>query len=1549
MTCHKGHRLRYMGTIPSFCDCNPRLCRRLSKWDPKKKSFDDPLPVPEKFDPVLNIPRHALSIRKSIEEKKIAQIPPPPALPVPNLEVLYSKMPENSFKDEKGLLDKKETKASTYQPLKREKAYVYSPMLQSYQARASSSEVKWATNIMDGGTSRSSSRSSSTNASPRVILESPGETKKNKLFRMIRRQRKMRVGKLFIDKEKLDTVGRIVSNKHSVVEGTTKLKPIINLSRNSASLPIPTPPRFLEEQRARSDPQSFGANASPNIPLLDTKRREQPQAQPDSGQDWNRPFQSAFIQGDYLRMHRIFTDFVSSARMYGKIIAKEQHIADKDKTVKPLDSLGGLAGGRKYLVNGILFKLCGDPFLETNRWLYGGVEPSYEYAAKSAGHEIKGVNAYLSAFEASIIRSNRMDKSKLRVPFQVMLDYAGFRMTAMPYLRLQRQFQRPDNGYTSLVYGYDPKTGIVYDGVNAPGLRENLEHLAKTMHIAEHHVSGKKLLLAADIEIHHCDHRWYVLDLARAFPAECSMLCLHLPNFGAQPEFFRLMRPELLAKVAAAGISKPLSPDAFTGFTRDAPRHERKMLELRALKVTAHLLAEVIPKFARKLDTNERKGDEGSILKESVASVLHQQGINCRHIGLLRAFVKGVETRKTLFVEAVSRTLKGILRSKLRNARRTENHSEYSLRTVTVKFFNMVVNSADFWVTKVFTGIISRFGAIALLKQPNASCLASAMREAVMSISKGGSPKELPVVPPPKGVELWRESRPLLVRIVAYLVQSTRVQPTEAAMHDFREAMETSSRRIARLNTLNIVKPSRGIGSNNPQFVFHNVDFGESEVRVKAANIVDYARGRMLMVDARTQAEVAYSPHASNDEKKRMRMRSGRMMMLAYEAFQRVLRSSPNNFLAQRQSATALATAYEAKNEYRQADIALLKAAACMQGRERKECIDILVNLWRKRRDTLPFTCIWAGANSHIGLKKFFDLIKPEEKGNYMHINVTRRERILLDTDIDRTLRRCGCVEERAKNEYFDWIFKCSPKALLLAEAPKSITILKQRSRDQSEIRIKEGPSTCITMLVCGIVFANPLLVDMLLKCKKVNPNSAFGSYRLSPLHLTTYVRTFKHPTSCEEKNTELNKSLAVRQREIIASLVENGARFDFRDDLQRTPLHHFVYWLCKRIVIAKAQHRGDSKEKCEVSCKELKEMVKTLQWMLECAENQVINARDHKGNSIVHIAVLAGEEEKSERKRLAKNFHPNVSMVLQTLLEGKASLQSNIIRNTPLHLAAKAGNIELMKTIITYATPMDRARAIVTVNNTAQTWLELCAANSRKWALSEPTIFEDALSEAVEGLNGRGLSILCAMGTPENVKEESLTSALCFSVQHNSLEVAKWLIASKANLNSRHTTSFHRPLEEAIVCESINIVNLLIHHRALVNLPVHSSINNDKEYPSTLLHLALSPLTPPSSLLVKTIINSKASVRVRGGDLRLTPLHLAVRSQDIDIVRMLLNHNASLDVHERDVLGRLPGDMMDIENDDVKEVSASYHRWRGKYMQQLRDDIVKVLKEAEG
>ena len=124
----------------------------------------------------------------------------------------------------------------------------------------------------------------------------------------------------------------------------------------------------------------------------------------------------------------------------------------------------------------------------------------------------------------------------------------------------------------------------------------SLDIFHKTYDWLEHHVGGKVLHAAGDVEGHlGTDDKFYLIDLARSFPPEDVRQCTHL---AMRPSaiFYRLMRPELL-NICKERQMPSLSPDAISGWSNgqmDAAVHN-KNLSL----VTEMLLNELIPACSR--------------------------------------------------------------------------------------------------------------------------------------------------------------------------------------------------------------------------------------------------------------------------------------------------------------------------------------------------------------------------------------------------------------------------------------------------------------------------------------------------------------------------------------------------------------------------------------------------------------------------------------------------------------------------------------------------------------------------------------------------------------------------------------------------------------------------------------------------------------------------------------------------------------------------------------------------------------------------------------
>lgn len=87
----------------------------------------------------------------------------------------------------------------------------------------------------------------------------------------------------------------------------------------------------------------------------------------------------------YRRLFALVRDFRKTAVVVGSVVASEVGLPYALKTVKPAD-VGGVAGGQKYFCRGVFLKRVMD-----DMGIYGGLDG----AMKAAGHELKGLRAFL--------------------------------------------------------------------------------------------------------------------------------------------------------------------------------------------------------------------------------------------------------------------------------------------------------------------------------------------------------------------------------------------------------------------------------------------------------------------------------------------------------------------------------------------------------------------------------------------------------------------------------------------------------------------------------------------------------------------------------------------------------------------------------------------------------------------------------------------------------------------------------------------------------------------------------------------------------------------------------------------------------------------------------------------------------------------------------------------------------------------------------------------------------------------------------------------------
>jgi tetratricopeptide (TPR) repeat protein len=404
--------------------------------------------------------------------------------------------------------------------------------------------------------------------------------------------------------------------------------------------------------------------------------------------DWNAEFQSAVDDVNSLTMNhsyekriaaysklgKLYQNFIDTATLYGKILISERYLPEECRTFKSCD-IGGIAGGEKFLVQNILFKICTDHY-----GVFGGDE---YYAHKLASHELKGlINIY-----------NYGSKLGLYVPMMCVLMYKGFHMIAMSVL--------PINNST-LVYGSKDAGDTVFDNPTfSSKLKQVAEELGLKLHKAGKDPNAKYLYTPVDMEGHiGTDGRMYLLDFSRLFPPERP-----LPSAPRFMYLCRLLRPEFV-KIYSENFG-PLSSDAYSRFSSGAEADERARIEINA--ATDYLLREHLPLFL------ERFQRYHAIDHFAWLGLLHSHGISYRHMGSLRKLVlrlpptpnyTNLDTATLILMAMIARVVKNQLSCIMRAQVKSHSQSipgDQMLKQVAAAFFNMVFGNSkgtqNFWDT----------------------------------------------------------------------------------------------------------------------------------------------------------------------------------------------------------------------------------------------------------------------------------------------------------------------------------------------------------------------------------------------------------------------------------------------------------------------------------------------------------------------------------------------------------------------------------------------------------------------------------------------------------------------------------------------------------------------------------------------------------------------------------------------------------------------------------------------------------------------------------
>jgi len=376
--------------------------------------------------------------------------------------------------------------------------------------------------------------------------------------------------------------------------------------------------------------------------------------------DWNKGYQNAIISGNWALIAEITKEFTHLAVQYSRILVEELGLPLSQRTITPIQA-GGVAGGEKYLLHGLLFKFAIDPTCR--------IYADADLARASAGHELKGLDAVMEASGAFdpqryYSRVGAAAAEPIFFPLQCLVDYRGYRLIASSLLPIQNK--------KSLVYGCSDVASqnfSVFNGINCGDISAaiSMAQISANMNLKPHRVGDNSvnILHAVDLEVHRSttDSRLYALDFARTLPPECSDSTRAARTCLRGTHLTHLLRPEYLKRYLTAS----LSPDTLSNFTKN--KQDRIIFFNDNRNASNTLLNDLIPDFSStwspptptphlpKISTPTSNLEDLTDLREK----MHRNGINMRFLGRIFAHHTNHHNRALLLAEMIARIAKADL------------------------------------------------------------------------------------------------------------------------------------------------------------------------------------------------------------------------------------------------------------------------------------------------------------------------------------------------------------------------------------------------------------------------------------------------------------------------------------------------------------------------------------------------------------------------------------------------------------------------------------------------------------------------------------------------------------------------------------------------------------------------------------------------------------------------------------------------------------------------------------------------------------------------
>ncbi|CQD07254.1 ankyrin repeat domain protein [Wolbachia endosymbiont wPip_Mol of Culex molestus] len=292
----------------------------------------------------------------------------------------------------------------------------------------------------------------------------------------------------------------------------------------------------------------------------------------------------------------------------------------------------------------------------------------------------------------------------------------------------------------------------------------------------------------------------------------------------------------------------------------------------------------------------------------------------------------------------------------------------------------------------------------------------------------------------------------------------------------------------------------------------------------------------------------------------------------------------------------------------------------------------------------------------------------------------------------------------------------------------------------------------------------------------------------------------------------------------------------------------------------------------------------------------KIVNVKDNHGQTLLHIAAKSG----------------NLNVMKCLVNKGASTNTKDKYYNTPLHSAAYAGELDIVKYLII------KNNNINAKGEYGRTPLHIAAING-DLDMVEYLIKRYANIDAKDNCGMTPLHLAADVGelgivehlinedAYVDARDEHYRTPLFFAAENGKLNVVKCLIEKGANVNAKNEygeTALHRVVYRATFSGDLRIVEYIINKGANVNAK-----NRDGRTP--LHYSALSGSYNIAGCLIRE--GSDVNAKDKDGN---TALHLAVIRQKVDITRTLLKHNAN--VNARNNLGNT---VLDCAVDNFQEL----------------------------